>query len=235
MTTLAEIRAKSGWRDIIEGQPQHIGIALLMTVGACSLLSEPENAKPLLGLTVIGWAKLSIALALIHQFIVAFVFRLQLHKNLMTRLFGEHDMQIWRVIFLPLLAARPITLILIGWADATPITDMRIGELVLGAALLAPAIWGMHSTLVHFTLPRALGGDHFRDEFLAMPMVTKGVFKYTDNGMYGVVFLGLWGIALLFGSWNALIIALFQQSYIWVHMYCTEAPDLRRMFPPNPD
>jgi protein-S-isoprenylcysteine O-methyltransferase Ste14 len=231
MTTLAEIRATSSWRDLIEGQLQHAVIALLMTLGALSLLASPEGAPRLLGLTTIGWAKLSITLALIHQIIVAFVFRTQLHKNLMTRLFGERDMKIWAVIFLPLLIVRPLTIIMVGWADSAPITDYRMVEVILGLAILAPAIWGMHSTLVHFTLPRALGGDHFRDEYLAMPMVDKGIFKYTNNGMYGVVFFGLTAIALLFGSWNALIVALFQHAYIWVHMYCTESPDLKRMFP----
>ena len=231
MTTLAEIREKSTWGQIFEGQPQHLGIALLMTLGAFSWLSSPPDAPTILGLTAQGWAKTSITLALVHQVIVAAVFRLQLHKNLMTRLFGDNDMRVWAVIFMPLLAVRPLTVIMTGWADATPITEHRSAEIILGLALLAPAIWGMHSTLVHFTLPRALGGDHFRDKYLALPMVTKGVFKYTNNGMYGVVFAGLWGIALLFGSWNALVLALFQQSYIWVHMYCTEQPDLRRMFP----
>ncbi|MCA8867443.1 MAG: hypothetical protein KDA67_02225 [Rhodobacteraceae bacterium] len=231
MTTLAEIRAKSTWGDIIEGQLQHLGIVILLTIGACTLLHTAENAPRLLGLTAVGWAKTSITLALIHQFIVAFVFRLQLYKNLMTNLFGASDMKVWAIIFLPLLIIRPITLILTGWADAVPISGYRTAELILGTALLAPAIWGMHSTIKYFTLPRALGGDHFRDSYLSMPMVTGGIFKYTRNGMYGAVFTGLWGIALLFGSWNALVLALFQHTYIWVHMYTTEQPDLRRLFP----
>lgn len=63
----------------------------------------------------------------------------------------------------------------------------------------------------------------------ALPKVKGGAFDHTDNGMYGVAFLGLWGFALLFGSWNALVVAAFQHACIWVHMYCTEAPDMRRM------
>lgn len=230
MPTLDEIRAKSTWGQIIEGQPQHAIMAILMTAGICTLLSGTADAPRLLGLTATGWAVLSVALAVVHQSIVAIVFRLQLHRNLLTRLFGPRDMKIWALVFLPLLAARPLTVIMTGWADSVPITEFRTAEIVVGLALLAPAIWGMHSTLKHFTLPRALGGDHFREEIRALPKVTGGVFDYTDNGMYGVVFLGLWGIALLFGSWNALVLALFQQAYIWVHMYTTEAPDIRRMY-----
>ncbi|MBZ0128280.1 MAG: phosphatidylethanolamine N-methyltransferase family protein [Rhodobacteraceae bacterium] len=230
MPTLSDIRARSTWGQIIEGQPQHAMMAVLMASGACALMISPEDAPTLLGLSATCWAITSIALALIHQIIVAIVFRLQLHRNLLSRLFGAADMKIWAVIFMPLLIARPLTVILTGWADTVPITGYRSAEILLGLALLAPAIWAMHSTLVHFTLPRALGGDHFREEIRALPKVTGGAFNHTDNAMYGVVFTGLWGIALLFGSWNALVLALFQQGYIWVHMYCTEAPDLRRMY-----
>lgn len=228
MTRLDDIRANSRTRDLFEGQAQHLAMTLLMTLGAFSLFQD-SNSR-LLGLSTIGWATLSIWLAILHQFIVALVFRLQLHRNLMTRLFGAADMKVWAAIFMPLLIARPLMLIMTGWADDVPITSYRGIEIGIGLVLLGCAAWGMHSTLVHFTLPRALGGDHFRDEIAALPMVDKGIFKYTSNGMYGVVFFGLTGIALLFGSWNALVLALFQHTYIWVHMYCTEAPDMRRIY-----
>lgn len=230
MDRLARIRASRRFRYLFEGQIQHAMMALLMLLGAFWLFEQPYKAPTLLGLTSYDWAVTSAFLAIIHQFIVAFVFRTQLHLGLLTRLFGDHDMRVWALIFMPLLIARPLTVILTGWADVIPLTGHRWAEIALGCALLIPAIWGMHSTLTHFTLPRALGGDHFREAFAAMPLVDKGIFRYTRNGMYGVVFLGLWGIALMFGSWNALALALFQHAYIWVHMYCTEAPDMRFIY-----
>jgi len=235
MTILADIRNRSTLAQLIEGQPQHLAIALLMTIGAVSLLHTDPNAPRLLGLTSAGWGMVSITLALVHQIIVAIVFRLQLHRNMLTRLFGERDMKIWGVVFMPLLVSRPITLILTGWADTTPISGFRNIEIALGLALLAVSIWAMHSVIVYFTIPRALGGDHFRDSYAEMPLVNKGAFRVTSDAMYGVAFLGLWGIALLFGSWNALVVALFQHAYIWVHMYCTEAPDMARIYPPKAD
>ncbi|NIZ61965.1 hypothetical protein DL239_13370 [Sedimentitalea sp. CY04] len=226
MSRLNDIRAQSTWKDLIEGQPQHLGFAILLTAGAISLLVASPDSPKIFGLSSAGWAKVSIALALIHQIIVALVFRLQLHRNLLSRWLGERDMIVWRVIFIPLLIARPLSLILTAWADTAAITGIRPSEIVIGLLFLGLSIWALHSVLVHFTIRRALGGDHFRDEIAALPLVNKGVFKYTSNGMYGVAFLGLWGIALVCGSWNALVLALFQHCYIWVHMYCTESPDM---------
>lgn len=235
MGQLSNIRSRSTWAQLIEGQPQHLAMALLMALGAVSLLHTSPDAPKVLGLTSKAWALTSIILAMVHQVIVAVVFRLQLHRNMMTRLFGNRDMKIWGAIFMPLLVLRPVTVLMTGWAGNTPITGNRSPEIILGLALLTAAIWAMHSVIVYFTIPRALGGDHFRDSYAEMPLVNKGAFKYTSNAMYGVAFLGLWGIALLFGSWNALIAALFQHAYIWVHMYCTEAPDMARIYAAKPD
>lgn len=230
MSLLSSIRARSRLNDILEGQPQHLGLALLLTVGAVSLLQTSPDAPTLVGLTAVGWAVLSIELALFHQWLVAIVFRLQLHLDLMHRLFGRRDMKVWAGMFMPLLIARPLTVLMTGWADTVPITGFRGVEVTVGIVLILTAIWAMHSVIVHFTIPRALGGDHFRDSFAMRDLVREGAFRYTSNAMYGVVFLGLWGIALLFGSWNALVVAFFQHCYIWVHMYCTEKPDMEWIY-----
>ncbi|TCL00019.1 phospholipid methyltransferase [Shimia isoporae] len=230
MTSLSTIRARSDWRDIIEGQPQHLGLALLLTVGAFALLSPADEGPRLLWLTAPQWAKISIILAIVHQVVVAFVFRLQLHRALLSRILGERDLEIWTRIFLPLLVARPVTVILTGWADDTSLNEPRWAEWLVGVAFIGLAGWVMHSVFKYFTIRRAVGGDHFRDEIVRMPMVSEGAFKFTSNAMYGLAFLGMWGIALVFDSWNALVVAFFQHCYIWVHWYCTEKPDMEWLY-----
>ena len=81
MAKLADIRNRSTWAQLIEGQPQHLAIALLMALGAVTLLSANSDAPRLLGLTSAGWGLLSLSFALLHQIIVALVFRLQLHRK----------------------------------------------------------------------------------------------------------------------------------------------------------
>ena len=89
MNLLGDIRSQSRLRDILEGQPQHVGLAVLLSTGTVPLLQIPDGAPTLQGLTATGWAKLSIALAVVHQVIVAVVFRLQMHRNLMTWKLGD--------------------------------------------------------------------------------------------------------------------------------------------------
>lgn len=221
MSRLLEIRATSRWPDIIEGQPQHLGIAAFMTAGALSLLADDGP-----GFGAAEMAALSIWLAVVHQVIVAAVFRLQLHRDLMTRLFGDRDLLVWKAVFLPLLILRPLTILTAGLIDGTPIPGPWLLWLVLGLAFLAAAGWTLHSVIVHFTIQRAVGGDHFRDSIAAMPLVREGAFRHMPNAMYGLAFLGLWGIALVCDSRNALVAAAFQHAYIWVHMAFTERPDM---------
>ena len=228
MRSLVDIRSRTPKREIFRGQFQHAMIAALLTAGTCSLLASPEGG--LLGISPICWAYVAMAVALVHQSMVAVVFRLQLHLNVMVGLFGDRALKIWGAMFLPFLAARPITVLIAGLADPGSLDGNRTLHLAAGTILMIPAIWGMHSVIKYFTINRALGGDHFYDKYANMPMVDQGIFRYSQNAMYSFVFLGFWGIALLTGSWNALVLALFNHAYIWVHMYCTEEPDMRMIY-----
>jgi hypothetical protein len=98
------------------------------------------------------------------------------------------------------------------------------------AALIIPVvIYLFYSVLRYFTLERAYGIDHF-DKKYNEPYVKEGIFRYTDNGMYvyGLLILYLPGLLLL--SKAALIVALFNHVYIWVHYYCTELPDMKVIY-----
>lgn len=229
MSRLAEIRAAARPSDMLRGQLAHLAIAVLMALGAETLLG-PGTGGTLLGLGSPAWARAAIWLAVAHQVLVALVFRFQLYTGFMTRLFGDRALALWGAVFFPLLLARPILLLLAGLAGDTPISGYRPAEIVLGLGLLAVAAYTMYSVARYFTFARALGGDHFRDDIIALPLVREGAFRLTEDAMYRLGFLGLWGLALICGSWNALVVALFQHAYVWVHMYLIEAPDMRAIY-----
>jgi len=66
-----------------------------------------------------------------------------------------------------------------------------------------------------------------------MVIIQGSPFKYTANGMYGAVVLGFWHIALMFGSWDAMVVALFRHGFVRAHMYCTQEPDMRWVYRPG--
>jgi hypothetical protein len=215
---------------LFEGQLQHIILLAGLLPGALYLGLPALDGSTWLGIPDTTWFYAAILVAVIHQVVVWFVFRTQLIFSLFSRLFGKQDMVVWGIIFLPLLLLRPLLTLGLGLANYGSLQPGRGLQIILGILLLIPAIYTLWSVARYFGLPRALGGDHFRQRYRQMPLVKKGAFKYSSNAMYAFAFLLLWAIALLTGSQAALAVALFQHAYIWVHMYCTEAPDMRAIY-----
>jgi protein-S-isoprenylcysteine O-methyltransferase Ste14 len=101
---------------------------------------------------------------------------------------------------------------------------------VLAIILLIPAVHLFYSVARYFGFRRAFGIDHFDPRYRAVPLVRRGIFEYSPNGMYVFGFLLLWSVALWYASVAALIAALFNHLYIWVHYWATERPDMRRIY-----
>jgi hypothetical protein len=207
------------------GQLRHVLLLVVLLPGAWAIAGSSLGDGSFLGITDEVWFIAAIAVPVVQQLLVALLWRAQLCYGLLTRAFGDAGFTVWGVIFFPLLAARPLLAIAVGLADVDSLPIPKTAGIALGTVLLLPALWTGHSVKKHFGFARALGGDHFFERYRAMPMVRKGAFKYSSNAMYMFVFIGLWGIALLFRSRAALAVAMFQHAYIWVHWFCTEQPD----------
>ncbi len=206
-------------------------LGLVFLVPICWAFAAPALGDgEWLGISDTEWFWASVVAAIVHQVIVAFIFRAQLGWSILTRLFGRADMVVWGIVFMPLLFARPLLISGLAVADMGTADLPRWFELAAGSALLIPAIYAGYSVGRYFGIDRALGADHFRQRYRDMPMVREGAFAWTSNAMYALVFLGLWGIALLTGSLAALAAALFQHAYIWVHYYWTEEPDMELIY-----
>lgn len=207
------------------GQFRHLLLLAALLPGAWLVAGPALGDGAWRGVDDGTWFVLALATPVVHQVLVALVWRAQLCHGLLTRAFSDAGFWVWGALFVPLLLARPVLLIALGLADRGSLAIPPALALGLGGALVLPAIWGAHSVKKYFGIARALGGDHFFERYRTMPMVRGGAFAYSSNAMYTFIFLGLWGIALLCRSQAALAVALFQHAYIWVHWYCTEQPD----------
>lgn len=226
-----DVPASRTLAHLFRGQFFHVAaLAALLAVAWALAAPAFDETTTWLGLSAETWFWLHALLVVVHQVLVAVVFRAQLGWQVLTRLFGGADMVVWGVIFMPFLVARPVAVLAVGFADPGSLALPAWITVVLGLALLVPSGYAMYSVARYFGIARALGGDHFRERYRQMPLVREGAFRWTDNVMYGFVLLGLWPIALFAGSHAALAAALFQHAYIWVHYYATEKPDMDLLY-----
>lgn len=211
-------------------QAQHLLILTLLIPGTLYLALPVLDGTAWLGIPDAIWFYTLIITVVVHQVVGWFVFRTQLVFSLFSRLFGKYDLVIWGVIFFPLFLLRPLLTLALGLADRGSLDSLRGLQLVLGCLLLIPVAYTGWSIAKYFGISRALGGDHFRQKYRKLSLVKQGAFKYSANAMYAFGFLLFWAIALLTGSRMALATALFQHAYIWIHMYCTEEPDMQVIY-----
>ena len=88
----------------------------------------------------------------------------------------------------------------------------------------------LYSIARYFTFARAFGADHFDESYRDKTLVRKGIFGWTGNVMYKFGITVVWTPGLLLASKAALLAALFSHFYIWVHYYCVELPDMKRIY-----
>jgi len=209
---------KSHMREISmwKGQLMHavcLGILLVISWYGWHVLGKPFPAS--------FW--FAVAVPVMHQIFVWFAWRLELRSSAISKVFG---FQLFLVVFFGLFLLRFISLAMLGWLDAGSL-EIRAGfKYFLTLICLFPGLYAMYSVKRYFGLERAAGADHFETKYQAMAFVKKGLFRYTNNGMYIYAFLLFWAIAIYFSSIAALLVALFSHLYIWVHYYCTERPDM---------
>lgn len=212
------------------GQAVHFIGAALLAVAAGALAVPALDGGRFLGADESAWLAWSIGLAVLHQLVVWLGFRAQLGWGVFTRIFGARDLEAWGVLFFPLLLARPLTVLGAGLADAGSLALNAVWSVVLGLVCLALAAATMRTVVRDFGMARASGADHFREDVRRLPFVRTGVFRWSPNAMYTFAFLGLWAIALLCRSHVALVAALFQHAFIWLHWVGTEQPDIALIY-----
>ena len=183
-----------------------------------------------LGISASNWFWTAIAVAVAHQGWVWLCWRLQLHKELLTRWFGSAGFALYGAGFALLAFSRIGALIALALADRNTLPDDDGLWAILATILLVPIAYLFYSVARYFTFRRALGADHFDPAYRLMPLESRGIFRFTRNGMYTFGLLIVWLPGLYASSRAALLAAAFNHAYIWVHYYCTELPDMSRIY-----
>ena len=223
-------------KKLFQNQLSHF-VFLLISFWAIAFICDNYPvylAGELWGVSTKCWLYIAIGSPIIHQIYVLVCWRLELYSQTISKTFGDKGFVLYKVGFAVLILSRPITLTLLAISNANTLSLNPYVSYLIAMLLSIPAAYLFYSVKKFFGMDRAFGADHFEPEKAkTLPMVNKGVFKYTSNGMYVFGFLILWVPGFLFLSKAALLIALLNHVYIWIHYYYTEKPDMDFIYGDN--
>ena len=224
----------SSARKIFEKQGLHaVALAGLLMLTAAAAGREGVTEGSLWGITTPVWLWAAVAVAIVHQLWVWLCWRLELHKQWLSRHFGDAGFRIYAGGFAVLGPSRVLVIIALAAANQGTLDVNRGAASVLATLMLIPALYLGYSVKRYFGFRRALGADHFDPSYRNLPLVREGIFRFTRNGMYTFGFFVVWLPGLYAASQAALLAAAFNHAYIWVHYFATELPDMRRIHGPD--
>lgn len=216
---------------VFERQVLHLVLAAALVAGVAWLSRGSGILEGSCGgVSTSTWFWWSIAVPIIHQVWVWFCWRLELHHKSLSRNFGDWGFRMYAIGFATASFFRFYTLVGLGEANrgSLEVSQSLLDTMALIMAI--PTVYLFYSVGRYFSFKRALGADHFDESYRSMPLETRGIYRFTSNGMYIFGFFAVWLPGLLYASKAALLSAAFSHLYIWVHYYCTELPDMKRIY-----
>ena len=218
---------------VLKRQIWHL-LILIILLSSLVLIAGNDNSilyGKLWGIDTSFWFLAAIISPIIHQVYVLILWRLELHYKSVSVFFGKNGFKLFKIGFAILMALRLITIIILAVSNAKTLNiDPSVSYLIAGIITI-PVIYLFYSVLKYFGMDRAFGIDHFEPEKAkTLAFVKQGIFRYTSNGMYIYGLLILWIPGFIMQSEAALLAALFNHIYIWVHYYFTELPDIEIIY-----
>lgn len=136
---------------------------------------------------------MAVAIPVAHQIFVWLGWRLELQSNSTSRTIGFRG---YLFVFFLLFAGRFLSLIALAWLDRGSLGFGAFPQYLLAVVFGVTGLYAAYSVVRYFGFARAAGADHFESQYRKMPLVTKGIFRFTTNGMYLYAFLLLWAIGV---------------------------------------
>ncbi len=176
-----------------------------------------------------AWFFACIAIPVIHQVYVWLTWR----SELCFTAISKERFATYGVVFMVLLISRPLAVLGLAVSNQGSVVLPVAVRIVIPILLAIPAIYTFYSVARYFSISRAMGIDHFDPAYRNAPLVRDGIFGWTHNAMYIFGFFIFWVIAFAFSSRAAFVAAAFSHTYIWVHYFCTEKPDMEFIYGEN--
>ena len=216
---------------ILEKQAWHLSYVIVSLLLFILILPTHNYLDGIfLGLSTQFWTITAIVIGILHQVYVMICWRFELKYRWVTKKWGPQGFKIYVVGFFILFTGRIISIIFVAIANRQSMDITPIILYILAGIITIPMVYAMYSVVRYFGVYRAAGADHFDPSYREKPFERRGIYKYTKNGMYIYALLIIWIPGLLFASKTALLLALFNHAYVWVHYFTLELPDMRRIY-----
>ena len=219
-------------KEIFRYQFWHLLFVIIFITALQIFITYNTNVMSgsLWGISTKKWFWIAIGVPILHQIYVWIIWRLELYQSTFTSRYGIiRSFKLYKIGFSILFVSRLIIIIILAVSNQDSILIISYFTYLIVAIITPVVIYLFYCVKRYFTFERALGIDHF-DKNYNEPYVKGGIFRFTGNGMYiyGLMILYLPGLLLF--SEAALIVALFNHIYIWVHYYSTERPDMKVIY-----
>ena len=196
-----------------------------------SLLKESMSGSTVFSLSIVSLYWIAFSIPIIHQLYVWICWRLQLYYNFINSTLGlRFGFFLYAIGFGILFVSRFIFVLLLAIGNQGSLEEFKIIFWILIVVICPVILYSFYSVKEFFGIKRAFGLDHFDPETHKLPMVNKGMYKYVSNSMYWFALLILFLPGLFYASLSGLLIAGFNYSFIWVHYFTVEKPDMRKIY-----
>lgn len=222
----------SSFKNIFQYQLwQGLSAVVLVIVMSLIINLDPEiTAGSLWGVTTHSWFLVAVIIPILHQLYVWLIWRLELYQNTFSNYFGEKlAFKFYKIGFAILFLSRLVFIIFLAVSNQDSLHLNPVVSYLLLIIITPLVIYLFYSVKKYFTIDRAFGIDHFIKNYNE-PYVKKGIFRFTNNAMYIFGLMILYIPGLLLFSKAALLAAAFNHLYIWAHYFCTEKPDMQKIY-----
>ena len=222
-------------KNIFEKQDWHFVLLALLVVSANTIMDR----FPLFflgafwGLSAETWLWIGIIAAILHQLYVMIIWRVQLETQWLTANLPRIGYIAYLVDYTMMLIARIGAIVLVALANRETLFIPAAARWTTALILAIPFAWLVHSIIKYYGFKRMAGAEHFELSSRDTGWAGQGIFKYVPNAIYVFGPLAFYIPGFLLASPASLLLALFNHLYLWIHYFCTELPNLRRIYGPD--
>ncbi len=219
-------------RNIFEKQDWHFVLLALLAVSVNAIMEffPAYFSGQFWGLHAKTWLWIGVISAILHQLYAMIIWRTQLETGWLSTTLPPLGYIAYYIDYTMLLTARLSAIALTAVANRDVLVIPEAARWITVLTLAIPVSWLLHSILKYYGFKRLAGADRFETAYRDQSWTRKGIFRIVPKAIYVFGPLVFYIPGFLLASPASLLLALFNHFYLWIHYYCTELPDLKRIY-----